>query len=69
MAQWHLALTDCQADAYELLAVWSSLVQTRGLAQGAFFDPYTFMPLVNNRSVRKGGAQLTDRIMAWVVPP
>lgn len=45
---FHPTRAACHADAFELLAVYASFVQTQGLAQGAFFDPASFQPLVQS---------------------
>lgn len=37
---------------FNLGAIWSSFVQSAGTKQGAFFDPITMKPLVNNDAMR-----------------
>ncbi|MEW5311588.1 MAG: hypothetical protein WDW38_003291 [Sanguina aurantia] len=36
------------ANGHNLAAIWSSYIQTSGPSQGAFFDPLTMLPLINN---------------------
>ncbi|KXZ51311.1 hypothetical protein GPECTOR_13g798 [Gonium pectorale] len=40
-------------NGFNLAAIWSSFIQTQGTRQGAFFDPVTMRPLVNNSAMRQ----------------
>ncbi|GLI66114.1 hypothetical protein VaNZ11_009825, partial [Volvox africanus] len=57
----------CHASSYELLALWASFIQTQGYEQGAFFDPGTFTPLLDNDGMR--AALLYYRQLASYAPP
>ncbi|KAG2438779.1 hypothetical protein HXX76_005321 [Chlamydomonas incerta] len=62
-----LPFATCHADAFELLAVYASLAQTRGLAQGAFFDPASFQPLVQSPAMA-AALRLLRRLYAFGPP-
>ncbi|GIM16393.1 hypothetical protein Vretimale_18988, partial [Volvox reticuliferus] len=62
-----MPLAGCHANSYELLALWASFIQTHGPDQGAFFDPDTFTPLVDNDGMR--AALLYYRQLATYAPP
>lgn len=42
---------DC-FNGFSLAAIWSSFVQSEGTKQGAFFDPDTLEPLIDNAAMR-----------------
>ncbi|KXZ51308.1 hypothetical protein GPECTOR_13g795 [Gonium pectorale] len=62
-----LPFAGCHADAYELMSIWASFVQTQGVQQGAFFDPETFTPLSDNTGM--AAAMRYYRALASYGPP
>ncbi|GFR44062.1 hypothetical protein Agub_g5222 [Astrephomene gubernaculifera] len=40
-------------NSFSLVSIWSSFIQSEGTQQGAFFDPATMQPLVNNSAMRE----------------